>query len=102
MITKDDVVRDLVAGHEHPVVLIVQDATETLGGFIKGIVPFIQAGFSHVVADTYHITLIANAEVIITTEEVHVVCNTTAPGELVELSNQTVCVYRLDPSDLED
>jgi hypothetical protein len=97
MFTKQDVLEQVPHEEGTVTILVLSEATETLGGTLKVIIPFIQAGYSHVVVDQYLECIIADAPVELTNTDINRAKFISSPGSYVTLeSGQTVCAYHID------
>jgi len=76
------------------VAVVLVDTTETLGGTIKEVVPYIQAGISYVVVDTYLHTVMSNANLDIKEAQDKLSYATT--GQVVSVGNLEVEVFVVD------
>jgi hypothetical protein len=97
MFTKQDVLEQVPHEEGTVTILVLSEATETLGGTLKVIIPFIQAGYSHVVVDQYMECMIADAPVKLTSTDIRRVKGVISPGSYATLeSGQIVCAYHID------
>jgi hypothetical protein len=75
-------------------VLILGEATETFGGTLQQVIPYIQAGYSHVVRDNYLDTWVATEPLQFTARDIADIKRAVSPGTYVTLENDTkVSVY---------
>lgn len=97
MITKQDVLEQIPHEEGTVTILVLSDATETLGGTLKAVIPFIEAGYSHVVVDRYIDCFLADAPVELTINDIDRVKSAIPGGTYATLaSGQIVCVYNID------
>ncbi len=86
------------------VAICLRDSTETLGGTIKAVTPYIQAGFTHVAIDEYHTTVIANSEIDIPTQDDKDRLLSATFGDIyteVILGSQNIVVYNVELEEAE-
>jgi hypothetical protein len=96
MITKEDVLRDIGGDGSEPIVLYFVDSEETLGGVIECLVPFIQAGFEHVVYSTYIHTMLCNHPIELTDKDAVNITRAISSGTMVGTDGSwEVAVYHI-------
>jgi hypothetical protein len=97
MITKQDVLEQIPHEEDTVTILVLSEATETLGGTLKAIIPFIEAGYSHVVVDRYMECMLADSPVALTINDIDRIKSTIPGGTFCTLeSGEIVCVYMID------
>lgn len=97
VVTKESVQEAMPVEAGVPNVIIVKDFTETVGGSLKVLIPYIEAGYSHVVRDTYHDCFLATEPLEVSYEDAQKVKACVSPGTLVTLESGTrVTVYTVD------
>jgi hypothetical protein len=82
------------------VAVVLVDTTETLGSTIKEVVPYIQAGISYVIVDTYLHTVLSNAR--LSTKEAQDKLSYATTGQVVSVDGLTVKVFVVDLVEVDD
>jgi len=80
---------------------VLVDTTETLGSTIREIVPYVQAGISHVVVDRYLHTVMSNIKLDLPLEEYEDILVHADNDTVVEIGSQTIRVFVVDLVDAE-